>query len=143
MCRQRSFHTHYSRLVDDSPAPNIQSCVFVRERNVPAGLADKLGLVPAIGLIAIPALATGTRSVARINRCQGDPGEPSLVLDESSKLAESPLGVSRTLRLPNRGSFPNALKVFETYSPAGFGGLEHEPLADDVVGVFLHAPLAL
>src|SRR5215210_6719232 len=78
MCRQRSFHTHYSRLVDDSPAPNIQSCVFVRERSVPAGLADKLGLAPAIGLIAIPALATGTRSVARSNRCKSDPAKDAL-----------------------------------------------------------------
>jgi hypothetical protein len=141
MCRQLSFHTRYDRLVDESPAPYIHGGVFVRERNVPAGLTDELGLGAPIRLLAMPATRASLRGVARIDQREGYTGEPGFVFNEAPKLPERPLTVSRTLRPSNRGPRADALKVFETDTPIGFGGFGYQPFRDSVVGVALHASL--
>ncbi len=133
----------YDRRVDNRPAPYVYGGVFIRERNVPAGLTDKIGLRATVRPLAMPALRTGLRSMAGINHRESHSGELGFVLDKELQFGERPLAMSRTLRPSNRYPLPDALQAFKTYSSARFGGLRYKPLADKVVGIFFHSPLTL
>lgn len=131
-------------LHDGSATADVHRSIVVGSRNVAALLADELGLTPAVGLVAVPALRASLRGVCRINTDERYSGEPSLIGYEGSKLSESPLVVPRTLRLPKPvPALADALEIFETQPSVRIGGLRYKPLRDAMVHITLAATLAL
>jgi hypothetical protein len=74
----------------------------MRGRSVAAGPTQKLGLILAVGLIALPARRTDSGGVARVHEVDLRPGKNRFVLDERTELMVRLRAVSGALRLSNR-----------------------------------------
>ena len=71
------------------------------------------GLALAVGLLAVPALVAGARSVARIDHGDMHAGFRGLIAQELPKLRERPRAMARPLRLAHPRPLMDALEVFD------------------------------
>ena len=84
-----------------------------------AVITNKLISALAILLVAMPALAARPTCILGIDQDYGNSSQLSLVLDEITKLPETPSRMPAALGSPNRCPLPDALQVFEGYSRSG------------------------
>src|SRR5262249_42321697 len=102
------------------PSTRFEGGGSVGMGSVPTCLADELGLALSVGLLAMPALRTGSGRVPRVHRHDGDPGPLRLVRQEGIESPERPSreaipGVGATSRDP----LANALEVFKRDAASG------------------------
>src|SRR5690242_5565960 len=101
----------------------------------------KLGLAFAIAAFGMPTPTTALAGVLRVYQIDPDTRQPRLVADELPQLAKRPIAVSRPSRFPNRRPRANVRQIFQRNRPLRVFGFLNQPLADNVVRVFLKAPL--
>lgn len=99
--------------------------------------APKGGLIGAIALVYAATLwAAGLRGVSRINKEDGDAHQGSLVDNLCLQIGKCPGVQLRALTAASLYPITNALEFFKSYRAAGALRLDHDLLANDVVGVF-------
>ena len=120
------------RLHELSPA-NVHCRVGISGSRMPARLAEEVVPTLAVGSLAMPALRTRARRVARINELHGNPANTRLVLDKVPEFGKRPFAVPRSLRSPNGTPLADACEIFEADSSS-------PPKREDSSGFFVEAP---
>jgi hypothetical protein len=88
-----------------------------------------------VGLLAVPALVAGARSVARINHGEMHAGFRGFMAREVPKLRERPRAMPRPLRLADLRPLTDGLEVFDGETPIRARRRLYQGLADTVVCV--------
>jgi hypothetical protein len=117
--------------------PNYQSSVPVGVRRESAGHTPELGLVGPVALFHTTARGALPRCIARIDKCQGNTRQRSLVRNKSEQLVEGPTVENYSLLASaNRiHAVPNTRKVFEFQTALRAFGASNDLLAYNVVRV--------
>ena len=121
-------------LVDFSPAHDVQGSGLVSGSSEAALEAEKI-FAPPVSSADVAAAWAGLACVGGVHEADGDSDEPRFILDEASKLTETPGVQVATLRLANRCPRANSLQIFKGYPSLGVFRLRNQPLADHVVHV--------
>lgn len=134
-------------LIDSSPAGNIHRRDVVGEPGVSAGHTGEGTLIGTIGFRDMPALRTGLRRVAWVNRDDRNAHQRCLVLDFCPEITKGPAMQLSPVRLPNRYPVADTRQVFNGDPTSGVFGALYKLLADTVVHIsgkavlFVAAPL--
>jgi len=120
---------------DECPVANVPGRVPVRRELKPAMPA--LEIVPGLPVpsLAMPALATGARGIARIHRDDGDAFGEGLVGQKRPQLMKRPSLHAGSVGLACRCPVANTREGFDPDGASGALGLRDDPLAEDVVHV--------
>jgi hypothetical protein len=126
----------YNRQVDCCPESNIHCCNVVSRTSVSALSTSKFVSSRSISLRDITARWTCLRSVSRIDKDHRNASDLGLVIHEHSKQPEIPSMQAATLRLSNRNSISNALKIFKSNRSKSVFGFCNYFLGNAMVHVF-------
>ena len=98
-------------------------------------LADKFSLAGTIGFLAMPALTTRARGIARIDQPKRDTRQSSFVGHKGAELRECPAAHAGSLTLAEPCAVADAPQLLQgNPSPAVFG-VRHKLLADAVIDI--------
>lgn len=124
------------RLIDGSPALNVQSSVHVGIAGMPAGPTLENLLRSAVGFSDMSTLGAFTRGIARVDKDHWNTAQFRLVLDKRSQLREGPtahLGSSGFLN-PNPRTYPGQL--LKDYHSIRVFSLSDDLFRDLVIEIF-------
>lgn len=136
-----SSNPRYIRRVDSRPSSDIDRCIKVGVRSIPARLTDKLGLGLAVRFLAMPAPLARSGGVSWIDFDQQHPGKARLIPQKLSELMERPTVQVTPLTALNLYAAPDTRQLLDSYpEPVAFGSLNYR-LADNMVRIAGKVPL--
>lgn len=128
------------RLVDDSPATNIDRSDVVCEPSESTGHATESGLVSTVFFGDMSTTWTRPGGIPRIHKNHRYASTAGLILDLVPQAGEAPRVMRRPLGAANRYPSPNALEVLKSDSSTSALRLGNDPLGDAMVNVFGEPP---
>src|SRR5262249_59334494 len=121
--------------IDCGPTGNIHRRDVVGQPREAAGHTLEARLRHTIMLIDTTTAWTGPRGIAGVNLDHLHPVQPCLVNNLVFQVIEGPAMQCGSLRLPNRYPVADAAQVFQGDTTSGALSLNHNALADAVIGV--------
>src|SRR5205085_998837 len=105
---------------------------------MPTSLTTEGSLTLAVLFCRIPALATSTTCVTRVNGMQWNASKGCFVREEETQLCKRPGAMTTTLGTSNRAlrSLTDVSKFLYRYSLLILFGLLNKTFGDDMIGVF-------